>query len=785
MKNTSSSTARETALEFAASVLTMPFSQRRAFYLSVSVGMAAVCLDSAHATPAHVPPGPYQAFCRGDSMMGGDLVASCLDFFGGFKETRLKDANQCVGNFKDFWGAKHPMNIEDVDGELTCVLSKQHVGGGHATDYDIVSLVPGGTATYGAVHVQTWKIDRPNVWNVGAPDGRDEYPMIVYQPGDGIRINATGCVQTGGFGAHTWKRYLSPSGPNAQEFYSGTANIFGVTQGGFERIGGIVEQQIANQTNKSLPAHLRGAVVVPGHPDGNTFHKLWLGYQDDNLSDNGYWNHDDGTDDQCKNIGPAQVWVEIISGVTQNAPLISPHTKPFDLVWDMNNQEDDNGLPVDAQWNFKLETGRQPDFKSLCGAGIGSVPGLFQYPIDRSKLNSICSSMPFDFNTHPLGGICLGDPIPGHMNFGIATYTGNVTWEGWSGSSPNDNEWNLRLAPDDGAGLTSLGDSPAPGKTIGLEFDFTDVLFWPTPFWHDLVSSAGHAVNPWFGYPASSTRSVIDGPDGNGLRAVVIGEIGVDGVHGGYVESHPVFAMGLKVNEQSGAHQVTETWAFFLKNFGNEGGCSDKIEFWDNPDGDYFIPLEWPIGANAVKIDGAPNVVGWNGPTPVTIEQNPGQRQTLIHVHQPKDIPVFGAGGTVTITYSIPSQPLKKPPKVAAARIGREVEPEPEFVDLGARIADPAARSRYAAELNEVLSIQPELKLKAPVAMTVPLTIAVHEHVRGAAGHGLITRARVVPDAQKLDVSRKLFAVMQKYKRDLKLDIPDRMPEELFVKPSK
>jgi hypothetical protein len=38
---------------------------------------------------------------------------------------------------------------------------------------------------------------------------------------------------------------------------------------------------------------------------------LQLGYEDDNYSDNGYYGHDDGTNDQCKGVGDAYVVITI------------------------------------------------------------------------------------------------------------------------------------------------------------------------------------------------------------------------------------------------------------------------------------------------------------------------------------------------------------------------------------------------------------------------------------------------------------------------------------------
>jgi hypothetical protein len=38
---------------------------------------------------------------------------------------------------------------------------------------------------------------------------------------------------------------------------------------------------------------------------------LALGYEDDDYGDNGYYDHDNGNDDQCKDIGPAWVIMTI------------------------------------------------------------------------------------------------------------------------------------------------------------------------------------------------------------------------------------------------------------------------------------------------------------------------------------------------------------------------------------------------------------------------------------------------------------------------------------------
>src|SRR5438045_1045066 len=72
---------------------------------------------------------------------------------------------------------------------------------------------------------ETWRIDEPNVKQRVTP-----YPQIRFQPGDKVTFDAGGCVQTGGHG-DTWKRYVNPSGPDADRLYHGLVWIPGVIGG--------------------------------------------------------------------------------------------------------------------------------------------------------------------------------------------------------------------------------------------------------------------------------------------------------------------------------------------------------------------------------------------------------------------------------------------------------------------------------------------------------------------------------------------------------------------------
>ncbi len=160
---------------------------------------------------------------------------------------------------------------------------------------------------------QVWVINEPEVGIAVENYGFKPHPNIKFQPGDSVTIEAGGCVQTGGSGK-TWKSYVKPLGPNSDKYYSGTIWIPGA-------IGG----QAPNVTR------IKDALGTWGIPataaPANLY--LLLGYLDDDYSDNGYYSHDDGTDDQCKNsdecLGEGdhceRGWREALGQFRKNRPL--------------------------------------------------------------------------------------------------------------------------------------------------------------------------------------------------------------------------------------------------------------------------------------------------------------------------------------------------------------------------------------------------------------------------------------------------------------------------------
>jgi hypothetical protein len=130
---------------------------------------------------------------------------------------------------------------------------------------------------------EVWRIVSPNVNNRFT-----RYTSISLREGDTVTIDAGGCVQTGGSG-RTWKLYVSPKGPNSDRLYHGLIKLPGME--GYVRLEDFMRKYQGTTVTADIDMKLR------------------VGYEDDNYSDNGYWGHDDGTEDQCKGIGNA--WIQI------------------------------------------------------------------------------------------------------------------------------------------------------------------------------------------------------------------------------------------------------------------------------------------------------------------------------------------------------------------------------------------------------------------------------------------------------------------------------------------
>lgn len=232
--------------------------------------------------------------------------------------------------------------------------------------------------------------------------------------------------------------------------------------------------------------------------------------------------------------------------------------KNFDLVV---TSRDANGLPLNPKWGQQVRDDTLPSPRNSCPLAT-SDPGLWtsaQFPN--------CTSHPVFFNG---ADFCLGH----HVNFSAVTYEGLIYFDGgpFKPWPVGDDDYMLNLARADKALYT------AEDQQVHVEFD------------------AGETVDQWDGRDVwwrkfhegtDEARQAIDGH-----FAIVIGLLGLDAERGSLIpgtfdhrgkpELHPVYAIFVTV-EQSRKLRET-TWAFFVRNWGNEGYCGgDQMNMYGQP----------------------------------------------------------------------------------------------------------------------------------------------------------------------------------------------------------
>ena len=413
---------------------------------------------------------------------------------------------------------------------------------------------------------ESWRIDQPNV-----KQHVTEYRQIRFQPGDRITINAGGCVQTGGHG-DTWKRYVDPSGPNADHLYHGLIWIPGV-------IGGRAATGVPPDP-KRIVAYLgpNQAVTVPSGVDSAQMF-LRLGYEDDGYGDNGYYAHDDGTQNQCKNVGNAYVSLSIVHG-TPTPDGTAP--APFDLVW---TSEDDNGIPLNAKWGWQVTHPGAFPAPTQCSNGPFQSPCTNWFDVITSDTAEVCNLEqyePFKDNSPPLYGVA------GHENWAAGTYVGRITWE--SHSTPGtDDDYNFDLFPEGSAGLVSVRNN------IEVEYDSDETIdHFNSPWWNAFHSAVDNKSDD------EVNQLFFKEPDGSiGRYGIVTGLEGLEMCHSGSNELHPAWAFAVRVKDDDPNDEV---WAMFVRRTGDEGFCSgNQHQLTDLPGDTYTFRLPWRPGASSVE----------------------------------------------------------------------------------------------------------------------------------------------------------------------------------------
>jgi len=402
----------------------------------------------------------------------------------------------------------------------------------------------------------------------------DPHTEIAFQPADKIAVRAGGCLNTG----QGPKLYVDPYGTSSR-MYRGSIWIPGATPS-LVRFGGLQDRQL------SIPDNF---------PTSGLF--LRLGYEKDGTP---------GPDEAKVCVSQPQPWVQIY--VSQTAQADGRVPANLDMKWD---GWDPNLLPYYPYWLYKSQNGIQkscvgsaavwgncPDAQKLCNSFVlqqdrisfGANPCTTQNPSIDRPVDS------FGAGICGIGGLVSGlsNSLHGHVNWFPATYTGTLEYE----QRGPDGDLNIHLSasppssasPVDAILTLENVKSTELNGTIELEFNDEETIYrFQSPWWQKFrayVDADGRAVTQ----PDGST--VIEDPGAliNGATAVVTGLASVDNEHGAHAELHPVYAIAIREYDSP---PNTETWAFFARNFGNQGECSNAVHFLDLPDNTYTFLLPW------------------------------------------------------------------------------------------------------------------------------------------------------------------------------------------------
>jgi hypothetical protein len=546
------------------------------------------------------------------------------------------------------------------------------------------------------------RIDRPNV-----KQRSTEYRSITFRPGDTVTLDAGGCVQTGGTGK-TWKRYVNPSGPNSDRLYHGLIWIPGATSG-LVRVQGVMGRPLQ---------------VAPGTAAAQSF--LRLGYEDDKYSDNGYWGHDDGTEDQCKDNTPERGGPAHVTLTIRHAAQTVPDPAPFDVVWD---QVDDNGIPLNPEWGFqKTHPGQFP------GSGLCGPPWL-----------APCTTQAPSTDTAFLCG--SSGSLGGHANWGPATYEGPILWN--SHSTPGtDDDYNIDIITPGNAGYTENNT-----KDIHTEFDSDETIdHFRTQFW----DAFHHAVD---GDSTATPESMI-----NNKFGIIIGLMGLDCAHSCGSEIHPVWAMAIHIKDDP----ADDIWAMFIRNWGDEGFCGDEQHYLDLSNIVFRLP--WRPGATRVLVKNAnflTNDTRCSGPG---VTQSPGvgvgvsfglpapESQPRIHgeLHLTWTVPAGGAIRTPLPTAAFQARALAGPQSSE-----EKDDLENRFADLVGRMS-PAQKQEFMAVSAKSAATQDSQALRAAPSGPQLKGRARISSLRFATAFSTVPRVRAVPNPQKTTRDRQRLNVLHK-----------------------
>jgi hypothetical protein len=412
---------------------------------------------------------------------------------------------------------------------------------------------------------------------------------------------------------------------------------------------------------------------------------------------------------------------------------------PMDLVPD--HGFDDNLFPLNPDWGYQLTNGTPPDPLQLCG---GLLHGPFYLGSPGCSNEATNLDRP---GSHTLAAFfCPRGRKPrasihGHINWEPATYTGSLRWD--THSTPGtDDEYSLDLATPGGAGTTV---NNAAGN-IHIEFDSDETIdaFDDNAWWRGFHQDV-HLDDVYHTHEASN---YVDGD-----FAIVTGLIGLDTAHSPAAESHPVWIIAIQTTRQLALRGGIDRWAFFVRNWGDEGYCSDQTH--RIPTGPLTIRFPWLTkgrGIGPLQSASGVTLAGYdvhdqglpNGQDFATYSVLP-QRGVLLEFNFPPVPPLPGLTspmywGTVDLRWTFRGNVEKQP------------DSSPAAAQLGHEAAIAGAEPTSAAdggESSDVEALVAQLWGRLPVALRSRLLASLpHLQANPHAIHRLkltITRPPIAP----------------------------------------
>jgi hypothetical protein len=282
------------------------------------------------------------------------------------------------------------------------------------------------------------------------------------------------------------------------------------------------------------------------------------------------------------------------------------------------------------------------------------------------------------------------------------TYDGTISW---SEHSANDDDYNIDIHRNDQA-LYNTADS----DHVGMEWDSDETI------------DRG-ALSPWW----KQMHTDVDNGNNNpqniyGLHATVVALPGLDYEHGAFTELHPLYA--LAINFAPGS------WAFFARNWGDEGYCSQGENPWPVQTIRLLLPNTLALDANAFA-----NTVFVTPATTIGAFFLQGQGEVL-EINLPPPSEEGLAMGEVTITW-IGSEAAVLASKMLVSKI-----PPPSHGPSG--LHKKAGGSGTESRISEFLA-------RLPAAERRELALAVSKaRATGSLKRGILVQLPKQADIRKL-----------------------------------